>query len=161
MESVRKVVNQLADDSPMFGVMTVNRLVSDSARPWSFFAQLLSIFAGVALLLAAPGTYGVISVSQRSHEMGLRMALGAQPGQLVGLILRQAMTLLLVGLLFGLALSFGATTLLMRFLYGVAPHDVPTLAAVSFVLVAATFFASYLPARRVTETDPMQTLRHE
>jgi predicted permease len=163
MESVRKVVNQLADDSPMFGVMTLPQMVSDSARSWSFLAQLLSIFAGVALLLAALGIYGVISfsVSQRDHEIGLRMALGAQPVQLVGLILRQAMTLSLAGLLLGLGASFGATTLLVRFLYGVAPHDIPTIAVVSLVLMTSTLFASYLPARRVTKTDPMQTLRHE
>jgi putative ABC transport system permease protein len=163
MESVRKVVNQLADDSPMFGVMTVQQMVSDSERSWSFFAQLLSIFASVALLLAALGIYGVISysVSQRSHEIGLRMALGAQPVQLVGLILRQAMTLSLAGLLLGLGVSFAVTTLLVRFLYGVTPHDIPTLAVVSLVLMTVTFFASYLPARRVTKTDPMQTLRHE
>jgi putative ABC transport system permease protein len=163
MESVRKVVNQLADDSPMFGVMTLQQMVSDSARSWSFLAQLLSIFAGVALLLAALGIYGVISfsVSQRDHELGLRMALGAHSVQLVGLILRQAMTLSLAGLLLGLGASFAATTLLVRFLYGVAPHDIPTIAVVSLVLMTVTLFASYLPARRVTKTDPMQTLRHE
>ena len=120
-------------DSAVFGVTTVGRTVSDSAGPWRFLSQLLGLFAAVAILLAAIGIYGVMSysVGERSHEIGLRMALGAQPGQVLGLVLRQAMILSLVGVVIGAAASFLATPLLTRYLYGGKPHDAQTLAVVS------------------------------
>jgi ABC-type antimicrobial peptide transport system permease subunit len=89
------------------------------------------------------------------------MALGAQPGQVLGLILRQAMVLSFAGVAIGLAGSFAATPLISKFLYGVKPNDLLTLALVSSLLMAVTFFASYVPARHATKLDPMQTLRHE
>jgi ABC-type antimicrobial peptide transport system permease subunit len=89
------------------------------------------------------------------------MALGAQRGQVVGLVLRQAMVLALIGVAIGLAGSFAATPLLADFLYGIKAHDVMTLALVSSILVAVTFLASYIPARHATRIDPMRTLRHE
>jgi putative ABC transport system permease protein len=163
LESVRKTISELAPDSAVFGVTTVQQTVSDSAWPWSFFSQLLGLFAAVALLLAAIGIYGVMSysVSQRRHEIGMRMALGAQPGQVLGLVLRQAMILSLLGVAIGAAASFLATPLLTRYLYGVKPHDVLTLALVSLVLIGVTLFASYVPARRAASIDPIETLRHE
>jgi putative ABC transport system permease protein len=163
LKNVRKTISELAPDSAVFGVTTVKQTVSESARPWSFLSQLLALFAGTALLLAAIGIYGVISysVSERSHELGLRMALGARPAQVLGLVLRQAMLLSLLGVLVGVAASFLATPLLRVFLYGVKPHDVLTLSLVSVLLVAVTLFASYVPARRAANIDPMETLRHE
>ncbi len=117
----------------------------------------------MAILLAAIGIYGVMSysVGERSHEIGLRMALGAQPGQVLGLVLRQAMILSLVGVVIGAAASFLATPLLTRYLYGGKPHDALTLAVVSLLLIGVTLFASYVPARRAARIDPMETLRHE
>lgn len=163
LESMRKTIVDLAPDSAVFGVTAVAQTVSESASPWRFLSQLLGIFAGVALLLAAIGIYGVMSysVSQRSHEIGLRMALGAQPGQVLGMVLRQAMLLSAVGVVIGAAASFVATPFLRLYLYGVKPHDALTLLVVSLVLIGVTLFASYVPAHRAARIDPMQTLRHE
>jgi len=163
VENVRRVISGLAPDSPVFGVRTVEQTVSNSARRWSVLSQLLGLFAAVALILAAIGIYGVMSysVSERSHELGLRMALGAQPRHVVRLVLGQAMTLSFLGVMVGVAASFAAVPLLARFLYGVKPHDVMTLVFVSSLLMAVTLFASYIPARHATEIDPMETLRRE
>jgi putative ABC transport system permease protein len=163
VEGVRRAVAELADDSPIFGITTVEQTVSDSARPWSFLARLLAIFASVALLLAVIGVYGVISysVSERSQEIGLRMALGAQSSQVIGLVLKQTLGVSLLGVLVGLAGSMAATPVLSKFLYGVKPHDLMTLSLVSVLLIAATLLASYVPARRATRIDPLAVLRHE
>ncbi len=163
MEQVRRTISQLAPESAVFGISMVDQAVTQSASPWRFVCQLLKLFAGIALLLAVIGIYGVISysVAERTHELGLRMALGAQRGQVVGLVLRQAMVLALIGVGIGLAGSFAATPLLADFLYGVKAHDVLTLGLVSFLFIAVTFLASYVPARHVTRIDPMRTLRHE
>jgi predicted permease len=163
IEDVRRTISALAPDSAVFGVRMVDETVSRSARQWSALSQMLGIFAGMALLLAAIGIYGVISysVSERSHELGLRMALGAQRKDVVRLVLRQAMMLSFFGVLIGGVGSFAAAPLLAEFLYGVKPHDVPTLFLVSSLLMAVTLIASYVPARHATEVDPMETLRHD
>jgi putative ABC transport system permease protein len=117
----------------------------------------------MALILAAIGIYGVISysVGERSHEIGLRMALGAQRKNVLRLVLGQAMMLSILGVMIGVAASFTAAPLLAEFLYGVQPHDALTMVLVSSLLIAVTFFASYIPARYATAIDPMQTLRHD
>jgi putative ABC transport system permease protein len=163
IENVRRVISGLAPDSPVFGIRTVEQTVANSARSWTVLSQLLGLFAAMALILAAIGIYGVMSysVSERSHELGLRMALGAQPRHVVRLVLRQAMMLSFLGVMIGVAASFAAAPLLGRFLYGVNPHDVLTLVLVSSLLIAVTLFASYIPARHATEFDPMEMLRHE
>jgi putative ABC transport system permease protein len=163
IQSVRHTISELAPESAVFGVTTVEQTVSKSATPWRFLSQIFGLFAAVALVLAAIGIYGVISysVGERSHELGLRMALGAQPKQILGLVLRQAMMLSLIGVAIGVAGSFVATPLMAEFLYGVKAHDMLTMVLVSTLLVAVTLFASYVPARRVTKIDPMETLRHE
>jgi putative ABC transport system permease protein len=163
MQSVRRTILDLAPASAVFGISMVEQTVSKSATPWRFICQVLELFAGIALILAIIGIYGVISYSirERSHELGLRMALGAQPKQVLGLVLRQAMMLSSIGIAIGLAGSFVATPLLAGFLYGVNPHDIVTLALVSSLFTGVTFFASFVPARSATRIDPMQTLRHE
>jgi putative ABC transport system permease protein len=163
IESVRKTVTELVDDSPVFGITSVEQTVSNSARPESFFAQVLGVFAAVALLLATIGVYGVISysVSERNHEIGLRMALGAQSGQVLGLVLQEGLTLSLLGVAIGLAASVGVTPVISRFLYGVQAHDPLTLALVSLLLIGVTILATYVPARRATQVDPLVILRHE
>lgn len=163
MRNVRTVLTQLAPDSPVFGMTRVDQMVANSAQQWRSLSQLLGIFASVGLLLAAIGIYGVISysVGERSHELGMRMALGAQPRHVVKLVLGQAMTLSFLGVMIGVAGSFAAAPLLARFLYGVRPHDVLTVVLVSSLLIAVTFFASYIPARHATEIDLMETLRRE
>lgn len=163
MQNVRRTILDLAPDSAVFGISMVEQTVSKSATPWRFVCRVLELFGGIALVLAVIGIYGVISYSvrERSHELGLRMALGAQPRQVLGLVLRQAMLLSLIGVAIGLAGSFVATPLLAGFLYGVNPHDMLTTVLVSSLFMGVTFFASYVPARYATRIDPVQTLRHE
>ena len=163
MENVRGTISELAPESAVFGMTMVDKTVSNSAAPWRFLCQLLELFAAIALILAVIGIYGVISYSigERRHEFGLRMALGAQPGQVMGLVLRQAMVLSLIGVVIGLAGSFVATPLLVNFLYGVKAHDLLTLSLVSTVLMVVTFLGSYVPARSATKIDPMRTLKRE
>jgi putative ABC transport system permease protein len=163
MQSTRRIISELAPESAIFGITTVEQSVLQSATRWRFLSQVLELFAAIALLLAAIGIYGVISysISERRHELGLRMALGAQRGQVLGLVLRQAMVLSLIGVAIGIAGSFAATPLMAEFLDGVKAHDALTLVLVSSLLMAVTFVASYVPARHATKIDPMQTLRHE
>jgi putative ABC transport system permease protein len=163
IDSVRRAVTELDKDSPVFGIKTVQETVSNSTNLERFYTQLLGGFAVVALLLAAIGIYGVISysVSERRHEIGLRMALGAQSAQVLRLVLREGLILSSAGVAIGLAGSFGATPLLSKFLYGVKAHDPLTLTLVSLFLVGITILATYIPAFRATKVDPMVTLRHE
>jgi putative ABC transport system permease protein len=136
-------------------------MVSASVAGRRFNMVLLVIFAGLALVLAAVGIYGITSysVAQRTREMGLRMALGAQPATVLGLVLREAGTLALLGLGAGLLLAFGATRVMASLLFGVGSTDPATFAAVSLALAAVSLFAAYLPGRRATQVDPMVALR--
>lgn len=163
MREVRRTISGLAPESAVFGIATVEQTVSKSATPWRVLSQVLELFAAIALLLAVIGIHGITSysVGERRHELGLRMALGAQRAQVLGLVLRQALVLSFLGVAIGLLASFATTPLLGEFLYGVKAHDPLTLFVVSALLTAVTFFASFVPARRVTNIDPMQTLRHE
>ncbi|CAN5602931.1 ABC transporter permease [soil metagenome] len=132
------------------------------ARP-KFNMMLLGVFATVAMLLAALGIYGVIaySVAQRTREIGIRMALGAQRTQMVGMVLRQSLTLVAVGLVIGVVASLAGTRLMSSLLYGVGATDVSTYAFVVALLGGAALLASYIPARRAMRVDPMVALRHE
>jgi putative ABC transport system permease protein len=115
------------------------------------------------MVLAAIGIYGVIaySVTQRTREIGIRMALGAQRTQMLGMVLRQSLTVVVIGIVVGLLAAFGATRLLASLLYGVDANDFVTYASVVFLLGAAAFLASYIPARRAMKVDPMIALRYE
>jgi putative ABC transport system permease protein len=137
-------------------------LATQLAQP-RFNMLLLAIFAGLAVLLAAIGIYGVIaySVVQRTREIGIRMALGAQRGEMLGMILRQSLSVVAVGVGIGLLAAFAGTRLLASLLYGVAPNDFFTYAGVVALLGGAAIFASYIPARRATKVDPMEALRYE
>jgi putative ABC transport system permease protein len=163
IQGMRRTLSALAPESPVFGITTVEQTVSNSADFWRFVCQAFELFSLIALILAVIGLYGVISYSvrERSHDLAVRIALGAQHAQVLGLVLRQAMLISLIGVLIGLVTSFVATPLIAKFLYGVKAHDVLTLLLVSLVVVTVTFFASYLPARQATRIDPMRTLRHE
>jgi putative ABC transport system permease protein len=140
----------------------MEKVLSESTARQSFNMLLLAVFAGIALLLAAIGVYGVVaySVERRTREMGIRMALGAAGGDLLRLVLRDAMRLAGLGVAAGLAMSWGATRLLKTLLYGVQPFDPLTFAAVALLLTAVAFLASYIPARRAAATDPTGALRH-
>jgi len=150
-------------DLPVFGVITMNEVLAASVAQRRFSMSLLGGFAVLALLMAAIGLYGVLSysVSQRMHEMGLRMALGANPRDLMRLVVGQGMRVVLAGVAAGLLASFAATRLLSGMLFGVSPLDPFTFATVAVVLVAAALLASFLPARRATRVDPMVALRYE
>ena len=125
--------------------------------------RLSDIFAGLAIVLTVVGIYGVMSysVNRRTHEIGMRMANGAQSGDVLKMVLGQGLKLTLIGILIGVGVSFVLTRLITRFLYEVKPTDPLTFAAVSLLLTAAALTASYIPARRASKLDPMAALRHE
>jgi putative ABC transport system permease protein len=124
---------------------------------------LLSIFAGIALLMAVVGIYGLLaySINQRKHEIGIRMALGAQPGDIIKMILAQGMKLALIGIAAGLVVAFALTRLMSSLLYGVSATDPFTFVGVSLFLALVALIATYLPARSATSVDPAIALRVE
>ncbi len=128
-----------------------------------FFGTLFTAFAGVALLLAAIGIYGVMAytVAQRTQEIGVRMALGAQPRDVIAMVVRQGVRLVALGLGLGFLAAYGTAGLLAGNLYGVSPHDPPTFALVPLLLAVVALLACYLPSRRATLIDPMVALRSE
>jgi ABC-type antimicrobial peptide transport system permease subunit len=132
------------------------------SRP-RFLAQLLGLFAGLALLLAAIGTYGILSysVTERRREIGIHMALGATRSNVLGMVLSRGMRLTVVGLLAGLAAALGLTRLLQTQLFNVRPTDPATMASVAALIAAVAFAACYIPASRATRVDPMVVLRDE
>jgi len=161
--SIRSEVFQLDREQPIFGIMTLEGLISTSTGQQRFSMLLLGIFAAAAIALASIGLYGVMSyaVAQRTHEVGIRMALGAQRRDVLGLILRQGLRLTLVGIAIGLIAAWAATRLLINLLYGVSATDMPTFAGVSLLLIGVALLACYLPARRATKVDPLVALRRE
>ncbi|HEX2188845.1 MAG TPA: ABC transporter permease [Longimicrobiaceae bacterium] len=160
--AARAAVRGLAPEVPP-RFRTIEEVFSSNLASRRFSLVLLGVFGAVALLLATAGVYGVISygVAQRTREFGIRMALGARPGDVRGLVLRQGTALALTGAALGLAAAFAATRLLGSLLYGVGTLDVVTFLAVPALLVAATLLASWLPARRATRVSPMTALRSE
>ena len=161
--AVRSQVWDVDKDQPLFDTKTVEDIVADSFGRQHVLASLLGAFAAVALLLAAGGIYGLISyaVRQRTHEIGIRMALGAQSGEVLRLILRQGMGLTLAGLLIGLFGAVATASLLGNFLFGVKPTDPASFAAVALLLAGVAALACYIPARRATRVDLLVALHYE
>jgi putative ABC transport system permease protein len=163
MPAVREVIARLDPQRPVTDVATMEDLMSASVAKSRFNATLLAVFAAVALIMASVGIYGVVSytVAQRTHEIGIRVALGAQRGDVLRLVLVNGMVLGLIGVAIGLAASFGLTRLLTTLLFEIDARDKTTFALVSLVLLAITLLACYIPARRATKVNPLVALRYE
>jgi predicted permease len=160
---VRAQLAALDRDQPVFDVMTMDELRSASVTAQRIGGTFMAAFAGFALVLAAMGLFGVIAcaVSERRHEIGIRVALGAAPRQVFRLVVGQGMRLALVGLLVGLPLAMGMGRAVAGLLFGVAPNDRMTLGSVAALLALVAFAACYIPARRAMRADPAVTLRYE
>jgi putative ABC transport system permease protein len=160
---VKAIVNGLDPELPVADLRPMDEVLADSIARSRFTMTLLAVFAGFALVLAAIGVYGVMAytVSLRTQEIGVRMAVGARPADVMRLVFREGMAVVLLGLVAGLAASFGLTRLMTKLLYEVKPTDPATFAIVPFVLIASALMAIYLPARRATRVEPVRALRYE
>jgi putative ABC transport system permease protein len=163
VSSLRMALREVADDLSMANVRTMDQLFASNIANQRLIATLLGAFAVLALLLAGVGLYGVVSysVGQRTHEIGVRTALGATPGSILGLVLRSGIQLAGVGLALGLFAALGLTRFLQSMLYKVSPFDPLSFAVVAVVLAGISLVACWLPARRASHVDPMEALRHE
>ena len=161
--ALRQHVWAIDKDQPVFGVKTMQEVRSSSVAIYSFSSVMLGIFAVVALLLASVGIYGVMAfaVTQRTQEIGIRMALGARTADVLKLVVKHGMKLALLGMLIGLGGSWAITRFLEKMLVGVEPTDLLTFSVVSVFLLLAALVACYLPARRATKVDPLVALRYE
>lgn len=158
-----KVLHEVAPDATTTEVKTIHEAVEDSFGSQLLIARLLETFAGLALMIASVGLYGLLSftVAQRTREIGLRIALGAPQANILSMVLRRAMLMIAAGLVLGGILAWFAGKLATSYLWGVSGHDVATFAVVSSLLAAASFFAAWLPARRAAAIDPIIALRSE
>jgi len=163
LPALRAAVLEAGSDQPVYSVRTMDQVVSESIADRRFSMLLLGIFAGLALLLAAVGIYGVISytVAQRTREIGIRMVLGARQANVLKVVVWEGMLPVLIGLAIGLAASFGLTRLMAGMLYGVSAGDPATLIGVAVTLAAVALAATLVPARRATRVAPVVALRYE
>jgi len=159
----REALHQMDGDLPMYLVRTMTDRVNRSLWARRAYSWLFGAFAAVALVLAAAGIYGVLSyaVTQRTQEIGIRMALGAQPGQVLRETLQSGMLLVSIGVLLGLAGAFAAVRLLQTLLFGVSSRDPLTYSAVALAVIFVGLLANFIPARRAAAVDPMRALRTE
>ncbi len=162
-EAIRRTVGEMSNEQMIYNPGTLESAVSDSLAQRRFAMVLLAAFALLALLLASVGIYGVIAyvVSQRTQEIGIRMALGAQRKDVLRLMLWEGMRLALMGVGIGIASGLALTRLMAQMLYGISATDPLTFSAVATILMLVAIAACYLPARRATRIDPMQALRSE
>jgi putative ABC transport system permease protein len=161
--AVTKQVAAMDQDIPLFAVKSMEEYLSSSVAGPRFSTTLLTIFAGVALVLTIVGLYGVMSysVAQRTNEIGIRLALGAQSRDVLLMVVKQGSTLILLGLVIGLAGAYALTRLIASLLFGVTAKDPFTFAAVAVLLAVVALIACYVPAWRATKVDPLEALRVE
>jgi putative ABC transport system permease protein len=160
---IRQQVWALDKDQPVFDVHTMREVRAISMALYSFSSITLAVFAGVAVLLAAIGIYGVMfyAVIQRTQEIGIRMALGARTLDVLKFVIKNGMSLALIGVAVGLVGAYALTRLLASLLFGVTPTDITTFSLVTLGLLLIAFIACYVPARRATKVDPLVALRYE
>ena len=163
MTTLRRAIDEIDKDVPFYRMRTLPDYLSQSIAQPRLNAMLVGLFALIALLLAAAGIFGVMSysVTQRTQEIGIRLALGAQRYDVLRLVVGQGMRFVAVGLLLGLIGVFACTRLLQSLLFGVGATDLPTMLVITIILTAVAFVACLLPARRATLVDPVQALRAE
>jgi len=163
LPAVRAVMRDLDPNLSPGDTRSLTDLIGFKLLPAKFAAALFMLFGALALVLAMIGLYGVMSyvVAQRTHEIGVRMAIGAQRANVLWLVLRQGLTLTMTGLGIGLVIAFGFSRVLSTLLYGVSPYDPLTFTGVAFLLIAVAMLACYIPARRAIRVDPMVALRYE
>jgi putative ABC transport system permease protein len=163
VSAARRQVTSLNKNAPIYHVKTLDQYFSDSVAEPRFISLLLSSFATLSVLLACLGIYGVVSYSvlQRTHEIGIRMALGADSGRVVRAVLSKGMVLALIGVMIGLAGSFALVHVLSSLLFGVRATDPLTFAGAAFALLCFAALASYIPARRAAAVNPMTALRND
>jgi putative ABC transport system permease protein len=162
-DTMRKVLAGIDRTQVVAGVQSMEQLAAEGVAPWRIFTQIFGFLSGVAIVLAAGGIYGVVSytVSRRTHEIGVRIALGAGSRDVLGLVLKQGVKLAAPGILIGLAGAYAVTRGIGQLLYGVSPTDLPTFLIVSFLLAVVSLAACYLPARRAMSVNPVRALRNE
>jgi putative ABC transport system permease protein len=162
-EAARAAVSSVDPDLPVYSARTMQEVMSAAVAEQRFAMMLLGLFALIALALSSVGIYGVMSytVSQRTHEIGIRMALGARPQDVLRMVIGQGVTLIAAGMAIGLASAFAVTRFIAFLLFSVSPTDVFTFASIAALLGAVALLACYLPARRATKVDPMIALRYE
>jgi putative ABC transport system permease protein len=161
--AVREILMDLDKDQAVDNIQSMERHLSDSIGFWYFWVRLLGIFAGLAVVLVVVGIYGVMaySVRQRTHEVGVRMALGASRSDVLRLVIWQGFKLTAIGLLIGIGTSYWLTKFISRYLYGVSPTDPLTLGLVCAVVIAVAMTACYIPGRWATKVNPVVALRYE
>jgi len=163
MTTLSKALRDFDPDLVVLKTESMQELVDTSLGSQTLAVRLLWIFAGTALLISIAGIYGLLAynVSQRTRDIGLRMAMGATRSNVVGLVLHHALILLGIGVAAGVVAAISISSVLRSFLYGVVPYDASTIVAVSLLLLGCGLLASYIPARRASRIDPMKALRWE
>jgi predicted permease len=161
--AVRQAVREVDPNLPLYNIKTLATQVDESLVQERLIGTVSSFFGLLSLLLAAIGLYGIMAyaVNERTHEIGIRMALGAQRGAVLRMVLRQGMKLVLIGVILGLAASFAATRIIASHLFGITPTDPVTFVGVPLLLLIVALSACFVPARRATRVDPLVALRYE
>ena len=162
-EALRREVKNIDRDMPVTDIRTMDEVLASSVSTRRFNMMLLAVFAAVALVLATVGIFGVMnySVAQRTHEIGVRIALGAQPGDILKMVVGQGMLLALIGVAVGVGGALVLTRVMSSLLYGTSATDPLTFIGISLLIIVVALFACLIPARRATRVDPMLALRYE